>query len=320
MKLFLKNILIFLSLPFLGWVLLFTMDYDREFAWNFIKGDCSDYGHWIYNRIYHHPKPIDVAFIGSSVTKSSVNDYFVEHWVQKQTGLDWHFANLSFCQYGRNLNYVILKDLLKKRTVKYVVLEVRQDENFGGHPMFPYLADTESMKGSPVFLNHAYFSDWYYAGVSRVEYWKQTLFYTKLAYEYTEAEYGHAYWSQVVDSTLLEKVKQGELELHKRQEFPIVRAINMQFPKYYIEKMSQLCKANEVELLFLYTPFYGGIEFMPKELKFYQKFGEVFIPPPDVFINKNNWADKTHINIHGAKPNSFWFADEFISYLKKKGK
>jgi len=320
MKLFFKNIITFLALPFLGFVLLFFLEYDRQFAWNFIKGDCSDYGHWIYNRIYNHPKPIDVAFIGSSVTKSSVNDYYAEHWFGKQTALDWHFANLSFCQFGRNMNYIILKDLFKKRTVKYVVLEIRQDENLGSHPMFPYLADNVSMFETPLFLNHKYFSDWYFAGVSRIEYWKQKLFYEKQEYEQTESEYGHAYWDQIVDSTLLETVRLGELKLHERQEIPMIRAINMRYPKYYLEKMSQLCKANNVELLFLYTPFYGGIDFLPKELETYRKYGEVFIPPPDVFVNKSHWADKAHINISGAKPNSFWFADEFVSYLKSKEK
>jgi hypothetical protein len=320
MKLFLKNTFAFLSLPILGLILIFFVDYDREFAWNFIKRDCSDYSHWIYNRIYHNPKPIDVAFIGSSVTKSSVNDFYTEQAFQKQTQLNWHFANLSFCQFGRNLYYVLLKDLLKERRVKYVVLEIRQDENFTGHPLFPYLADTESLCEAPLFLNHKYFSDLYLASVSRIEYWKQNIFYQKKVYETEMSDYGHAYWGQIVDSTLLEKVKLGEIKLHERQEFSIFRAINLRYPRYYIKKISQLCKANGAELLFLYTPFYGGIEFLPKELEFYKKYGEVFIPPPDVFVNKKLWADQTHINIHGAKPNSFWFADVFVDYIKSKEK
>jgi hypothetical protein len=320
MKLFLKNISLFLLLPLLGLILLFFVDYDREFAWNFIKGDCSDYGRWIYNRIYHNPKSIDVAFIGSSITKSSANDFYAEQAFQKQMQLDWHFANLSFCQYGRNLYYVLLKDLLKERQVKYVVLEIRQDENFSGHPMFPYLADRESLFESPLILNPSYFSDLYLAGVSRVEFWKQNIFYQKKVYEKEVSDYGHAYWGQIVDSTLLDEVRLAEKKLHERQEFPIVRAINLRYPRYYIEKTSQLCKANDVELLFLYTPFYGGIEFLPKELEFYKEYGEVFIPPADVFVNKNHWADKAHLNIHGAKPNSFWFGDVFANYLKSKEK
>ncbi len=310
---------IFLTLPFLGLVLLFNLDYDREFAWNFLKGDCSDYANWIYNRIYNNPKPVDVAFIGSSVTKSSINDFLLEKTFRKHSQLDWHFANLSFCQYGRNMNFVILKDLLTKKDVKFLVLEVRQDENRFGHPMFPYLADNETVLASHLLFNHDCFRDLYLASVSRVEYWKQRIFYKKPDYEKNERDYGHAYWNQVVDSTKLEVIGLGEVKLHQKKEIPIFRSMNMQYPKYYIEKINRLCKTHDVELLFLYTPFYGGIGFPPKELAFFQRFGEVFIPPASFFEKKSNWADRVHINIHGANPNSIWFAEEFIAYLKRKG-
>ena len=102
----------------LGLVVLFYLNYDKAFAWNFIEGDCGGHGNWVWNRIYNNPKTIDVAFIGSSVIIAGINDQVVEDSFRRQTDLDLNFANLGYCRFGRNLSYAILKELFGQRNVK----------------------------------------------------------------------------------------------------------------------------------------------------------------------------------------------------------
>ena len=316
MKLFLKNIFTFLTLPFLGFVLLFYLDYDREFAWNFIEGDCGGHGNWIYNRIYNNQKPIDVAFIGSSSIIAGINDEIVEDSFQRQTKLDLHFANLGYCRFGRNLGFVVLKDLLKNRKVKYVVLEVRRDEDRSSHPMFPYLSDSESVLRPAVFFNRDLFSDIYLAAVSRIEFLKQNIFYEKKVFKLDDNSFGHAGFANVADPILLEEIRLKRMKNLKRYENKFFRNLNMKYPRFYLDKINELCIEYDAELLFLYTPSFGYIDYLPKELDTYQKYGKVLVPPAAIFENKDHWADEVHINSNGSKLNSYWFVNIFAEYLQ----
>ena len=169
MKRFLKNTILFLALPITGLAFLFLPDYDKAFAWHFIKGDCGGHGARMYDRIYENTKPVDMAFLGSSHIISALNDEQIEDSIQSQ-GIDLHFANLGYCRLGRNMTYVLFKELMKKKQTKYVILEVRNDEDRYSHPMFPYLAKSEDIWNPVILFNRDLFSDIYLATTARVEY------------------------------------------------------------------------------------------------------------------------------------------------------
>ena len=318
MKLFLKNIIVFSVLPVLGMVVLFYLNYDKSFAWNFIEGDCGGHGNWVWNRIYNNPKPIDVAFIGSSAIIAGINDQVVEDSFQNQTNLDMHFTSLGYCRFGRNMSYVILKELLEEREVKYIVVEARFDEDRSSHPMFPYLADSEDVLKPPWFLNQSFLPDIYLASIGRVEYWKQQILYEKKSYPNDDNPFGHASSKAIADPNVLEEFRQRRIEKEKHPENAFVRTLNLSYPRSYLEKINQLCEVHDAELLFLYLPAFGAISYPPKELQTYEKYGPVLMPPSDIFENKNHWADEIHINNVGSEANSFWFANEFTSYLEKR--
>ena len=141
--------------------------------------------------------------------------------------------------------------------------------------------------------------------------------YEKKTYAIDDNAFGHASSKAIADPNILEEFRQRRIEKENNPENAIARTLNLRYPRSYLEKINQLCELHEVELLFLYIPAYGAISYSPKELQTYEKYGPVLMPPSDIFENKNHWADEIHINNVGSEANSFWFANEFASYLEK---
>ena len=317
LKRFIKNSFLFLSLPITGLILMFLADYDKSFAWNFIEGDCGGHGAWVHDRIYENPKPIDIAFIGSSHIISALDDEQIEIAFQEK-GHNLHFANLGYCRLGRNMSFVLVKALLEEKKTKYLVVEIRNDEDRYSHPMFPYVADTEDIWNPVLLFNRDVLTDMYYAGIARKEYWKQKLFYKKPKVEPDLQAYGHASSAAVVQADILEQKRASRIKKASQEESRASRDFYMKYPRAYLEKMAQLCDSKGVKLLFLYTPSFGYIDIPPKELQTYQKYGKVLIPPTAIFNNTDYWADDVHLNEAGGQACSEWFTQRFESIIREE--
>src|SRR5688500_10631219 len=123
MKAFLVRFSIFLLTLVAGACAVFVLPYDREYGYRTMFPGCGEQGRWIYNRIFVNPKNIDVAFIGTSHMMGAVQDSLINELLRKK-GSSIEVANLGFCRGGRDLHYEIVKDILRHKKVKLLVVEV----------------------------------------------------------------------------------------------------------------------------------------------------------------------------------------------------
>lgn len=307
MKRFLKQFVIFL-LPILGSiVLLFILPLDKSFAYHYIKQDCAGHGAWIHHRIFENPKPVDIAFIGSSRTIHGVMDELLEKELGDTAAI--HVATLGYCRLGRNMSYLLLKDLLKRKHPKVLVLEVREDEDHFSHPMFPYVADAKDVLFPTLLFNRDVLIDPYLNLETRFEYQKQRLLgKIPVTYPQNDRQYGYGPSDLQAEAGLLEIKKQ---ERRLRAEWKLKakgRNFHMRFPRSYLHKINQLVKENDIELYFLYLPEYGWPLDMPFELHTYQQYGQVLLPPEEIFTNTRHWMDDGHLNDNGAQELSKWLS------------
>ena len=84
---------------------------------------------WIYERIHYDPTPIDVAFVGTSHTLNGMDggrvaEILARSGLREANGGCVTVANLAVPEYGRNLHWLIGKELLSTRPVKVLVIEV----------------------------------------------------------------------------------------------------------------------------------------------------------------------------------------------------
>ena len=89
---------------------------------------------------------------------------------------------------------------------------------------------------------------------------------------------------------------------------PLERYFYMTYSRIYLKKLSELCIENNIRLKFLYIPGYGSNEKAPLEMMTYQKYGDVLIPPHEIFADPDNWGDENHLNRAGAEKLSEWVA------------
>lgn len=301
MRKFIGHITLFIA-PIL--VLLVILPVNKRLKYQGLKDDCLNHGIWVHDRIFENEKPIDYAFLGSSHTINSINDKLINENIDNGEAV-----NLGYCRFGRNLHYIILKELLSKKKVKHIFLEVREDENGFSHPIFPFMAETRDVLLAPPFLNHQLFSDIWTHHVYKIELMQDELYKQEKEAPINLESYGFSASYDTASSTFLEEIKTKRSQ-PKRQESEFERDFNKNYVRAYLAKINELCKENEVKLSFIYLPSFASIIEKPKEMNTYLQYGEVIIPPKSIFDNKDYWHDENHFNHAGAAAISLWLSEE----------
>jgi hypothetical protein len=307
MKKFLTRFLLFLSVFIAGVICLFSMENDKAFAYHYIEGDCYNHGAWIYDRVFKNPEPIDIAFIGSSGTIHSVNENVI---VKNLEGAakDLHVCNLGYCRLGANLYYVLAKDLFNHKKVKYLFLEVRANEDYSSHPMFPYLADTKDMLCPTMWFNKYLFTDYYNALTARINMTERKMFFDKQEFPFNPESFGYGASQMIADPVKLDKVSEKKKETGVEERSDANRNFNLKYPLSYLDKVVALAKANDVKIIFYYVENYGTVYAEPQVKDYYRANGDLWIAPDEIFSRKSNWMDENHLNDQGAEEYSKWLA------------
>ena len=301
-KLILK-ILFFIS-PFV--IILVFIPVDRRLQYQGLENDCFNHALWIHDRIFINAKPVDIAFLGSSRTINNINDQMIE---EKLHPLKFHVVNFGYCRFGRNLSYVLMKDILKETKVHILILEVREDEDRYSHPIFPYIAETRDVFLAYPFFNKNLIFDYYRHLTYKLETLKDDYINRCEEVPVRQDAYGFSSFDDTASIELLNEAKmRRNMQAPKLSGFS--RNFHMQYPRKYLKDISDVCKENDIRICFLYLPAYGTSLLKPAEFYTYMKYGEIFIPPSGILNNTNNWFDENHFNQNGARELSGWIACE----------
>ena len=312
MKKFLLQIWLF-SVPVVASaILLFCINPDKQFSYRFVEGECSNKAGWIYDRVFLSHKGLDVVFIGASQTACAVKDELIERRLVKLTGDSLGVASLGYCRGGRDIQYVMLKDVFRHNTPRLVVVEVTEDEPKKSHPVFPYLAETEDLIGSAVFFNQRYIVSLWKGLVIRYEYLRANLFGTCRYSGDPAANYGYIPNSATAGQDLLQQNRLSwERRLHKSKP-AFLRTAELHYSQYYLEKIVKMAGKYNSRVMFLYMRESGSRLQEPMLLDYYRNLAEIIILPDSVFANPVNWADATHLNDSGATLASEQIARQLI--------
>lgn len=284
-----------------GAALLFLIQVDKNFSYHFVKGECDNKAAWIYHRVFEQPENIDIVFSGASQTSCGVMDELIENEISATTGQEIKVANLGYCRRGRDIQFVMLKDLFQQKKPKILVLEVAEDEPKKSHPVFPYLAESGDLWGSFVFFNQRYFLNIWKGIVVRFEYLKHRLFSDKsLNTSYQTGKSGYHPSDQIAEPEILQKNKADWTNRFSKSKSELIRKIELNYSKHYLEKIVELARQNNCEVVFLYLPESGSNLKYPLLKDYYQSFGKLIVLPDSILTNTQNWKDATHFNDSGA--------------------
>jgi hypothetical protein len=312
-RVFFKHIIRFL-LPVLACiVLLMIIPVDKRIRYLLMNNDCFNHGIRIHDRIFANRAPVDIAFIGSSRTINAINSQKIENaFVENQI----HVNSFGYCRLGVNLNYVLFKDLLKTKRPTSIILEVRESESRFSHPVFPYLADESDVFMPYIFYNHNFLKDFYKAIVFKMQIYQQLCFKSDSNAVVNLALHSNDGFNDTADIKTLEdaRLKQATKDYSLSK---IEREYYLRFPFHYYKKIQELANEKGIQLYFIYMPQFGSPLKEPVEMNTYRKLGTVWIPPNEIFEDKNNWYDETHLNRTGANKLADWIIEKIKEDILK---
>ena len=136
-----------------------AIPHDPYIRWQDMRSEAWARLGWIYERIHFDETPVDIAFIGTSHTMNGVDGAAVRAALAAAGGTCRHVVNLAFPSYGRNMHWLIARELLEHRKVGTLVLEVFENESRKAHPFFNAVADVSDVLQAPLLINLNYLSD-----------------------------------------------------------------------------------------------------------------------------------------------------------------
>lgn len=306
------KILKFCLLPVIVCVLCFFIPTPRIFNYHYIKDDCYNHGSWIFDRIAQNNTPVDVAFIGSSHTIHAFNEPIIE---KKLIGL--HVANFGYCRMGRNLQYVFLKDILKYKQPKLVIIEVTEEETKNSHDIFPYLAENTELLVSKSAINRDYFSDLFQGFVTHFDAVKQTYIFRKKYPEPDISNYGYGSSDRIAPVEELNSNCAAWERRKNRDSNETLKNIQLKYPKAYLEAITKLLNEKGIPYCFVFLREYGSKLNEPIDAKYYETMAPVLLPPESLYTNQELWMDGSHLNDRGSEICSEWIAGKIYDYISE---
>jgi len=323
MRKFIFRLLLFLLVPIAGAAFLFIAPYERKFAFNYASSDCDGFN-WIFYRIFENPKPVDVAFIGSSRTGCGIDDKSVSKIISGNKNQTLAALNFGYCRYGRNMDYLIVKFLLENKKPRIIVLECTEDDQGGSHLAFPWIAQTGDLFASTLLINEKYVSDILGGLESRIRQMRETILKThrdslpnpeKGDFQYIEAPlFGDSL--ELITESRKSQEKNPGLESNQPSADWSNNPSNW-FTVNYLRCIQRLALEHNVKIFFLYMPSFGHGKVKPSALHFYPKIGEVWIPPDSIFNRLDYRRDYVHLNERGGDALAKWLAPRIATELTK---
>lgn len=265
-----------------------------------LKDDCFNHGIWIHDRIFNNPEPVDILFLGSSHTINGINDKLISEKLSSRQAI-----NFGYCRLGRNLEYSLLKTILSEKKIKKLVIEVREGENWFSHPVFPFIADDKDVYLANPLFNSNLIKDMWKHTAYKLELFQERIYLQSDSVPYNMNNFGFASHADTISSEYLKKIKLKNTG-PKKEMSRLEQDYRYTYSRIYIKKIVQICREESIKIYFVYLPSYGTNRSEPREMKIYEKFGPVLIPPKEIYENVYFWFDENHLNLAGAEELSEW--------------
>ena len=289
------------------------------------KRQDADYGRmgWMYERIHYDPRPIDVVILGSSRSQLGFSAGSVEQQLAEH-GKHANVVNFAVFNVGRNLQWLILREIYKVKSPKVIVLETNDPPYPFGHELFKDVAPAGAIVSAPKRAYHEYFDDLSYLPVRKLKLFGANLFpevfglskqFDPKAYEKDRTDFTTNFPSETGEIVNMEGTvpRRNLLEQTSRQTSRNAwiasqyARLNGGDDRVYIGKIADEAKTHGAQLVFAYMPSFNGPE-KASELDFVKQYGQVInngdLAPRDELFE--NWS---HLNHAGAMIASARLAD-----------
>lgn len=287
---------------------------------------------WIYERIHYDKTPIDVAIIGSSRVEAAISAPLLERELSEKLGRPIHVANLAVPQEGRNLHYLVARELIESHPETRIILVSVVEQADLSHSAFRYLADVHDVLHAPLAINHYYFLDAAFLPYRQLSYFIQThvsgWFGVSRSfrpdYQGTGMDTTHSFYlpsGKLVDRNYVasrEKLTGGSRQTieslggtwHPQTYW---QALNNPLETEYTQRLADVAQEHCVKVVFIRLPFYNSPAKM-YDAEFYRNLGPL-LDAQELSKDPLSYSDSGHFNHRGIDQVSQWLWSSLGPYL-----
>ena len=275
---------------------------------------------WIYERLTFDETPVDVAFIGTSRTAGGISGPLIEHAYCQATGRNIRVVNLGMPQTGRDMDYLIAKELLQTKQPKLLMLQVTEIEGRKPHPGFLQLADASDILTAPLLINFNWPKNIASLPGRQMSLFKTTqLNRPALRQKFDSEEYFGIDMDRTEGIVLIDgSFKSRDVSLseekldkaYKRRKAAFSRTYilpkPLQFLEYrlsrvYLERIFDMAQTNGAEIAFNYMPAYRFDVPVPDHILELTKGANVYNLNEEIIDDFTMWLDPNHPNTTGSR-------------------
>jgi hypothetical protein len=313
-------------------VLSYFLPHDRYIRYQQFADSDLFRSRWVYERIHYDKTPIDVAIVGSSRLETSVSAPILEKELSEKLGRPIHVANLAIPQEGRNLHFLVARELVENHPeARIILLSVVENADLS-HPAFRYLADPIDLLRAPLLLSHYYFLDAAFLPYRQMSYFIQTSFpgwfgvSRTFRIDYAGTDFDTTYSFYLPSGKLVDRyhvMPQDKLEAGFRRIVGGLggawhqpsrwHAFNNPLEGEYTERLVQVAQNHDVETIFVRLPFYKSPPHMYDET-FYRGLGPL-LDAEGLTSDPRYFGDEGHFNRYGTNLVSPWLKEAIEPYL-----
>jgi hypothetical protein len=314
-------------------VLSYFLPHDRYIRYQQLANSDLFRSRWVYERIHYDKTPIDVAIMGSSRLETSVSAPILEKELSEKLGRPIHVANLAIPQEGRNLHFLVARELLENHPETRIILLSVVERADLSHPAFRYLADALDLLRAPLLLNHYYFLDAAFLPYRQMSYFVQTTFpgwfgvSRTFRKDYAGTGFDTTYSFYVPSGKLVDRyhvMPQDKLEAGYRRFMTGLgggtwhqpshwHALNNPLEEEYAKRLVDVARKHCVETIFVRLPFYKSPPHMYDEA-FYRSLGPL-LDAEGLTSDPHDYGDEGHFNRFGTDLVSLWLKQAIEPYL-----
>lgn len=274
---------------------------------------------FVYERLHQDPRPVDVAIIGASRLELGIDATALQRRLAAR-GTASDITNLAVPQPGRNMDWLIVRDLLATKRPRLLILEAVHPVRRFGHPAYRIAAPRADIVDPAFVGNLSYPADLFY-----LPYRQLLLLLDRIEHPHPlqlcnatgcQAR-RHVHWRPPQFSLrMLDKIARRE-KRNARPPLLGARWADVEFgaERVYFRRIIALAQQHHVPVVVLYVPQYRGAT-ETQEVALYQQYADywnaAFLAP-----NAENFLDAFHLTDTGMDRLADWLVPRIAAQLER---
>ncbi|MEW5787680.1 MAG: hypothetical protein AB1899_07485 [Pseudomonadota bacterium] len=313
-------------------LVLLALPHDRYIRFQQIAAESVHYLRikWIYERIHFDREPIDIAFIGTSHTQSGIDEARLESRLALN-GSTAHVVNFAIPHLGRDIEFLVARELLENRPVKTLIIELQETESRAPHPGFQRLGSVTDILSAPLLINTDLFTTLSHLPLRELQLAYASLFPASAGLQsaFLQDHYEGHHWNDTYQlhgipkprtshpdpAVFSRQVSQLRAEQQEKENLarhfdalPLGHNLLYRYNEIYLDKIVSLAHQHGAEVKFLYLPVFGATS-PPRAYAHLGVAGEL-LDPRTPLRSEALWLNGDHLNYYGANTLTDWVADQ----------